>query len=372
MNHYMKKAAALLSLSLAISGGGAAYAAAAVEQDPSVPVAVPILAPVEDIGLQVVVNEVSVDGHGFYEENSEELMLPLRAITEALGFTLEWNPEDYSVELSRDGLAAYVKTGESKYVLNEEATTLEAAAELVDSKLYVPASYFTQVLEGKVSTEGSIVLVTQPAFREYVLAKGTVTAVTYGEKSGSIQIKGFGMDGIVLHANEETVIQAKDGSLLDFADLALGTEVEVEHSIIAALSLPPQIAAYKITVLSQLEEKDIIGTSGTIEDVRVTDEGEVSLLIKGQGLTETSPEEVVLRLTEDTIFLNADGEAIEAEELEAGARVVGFYGPGLTKSLPPIGTALKIVKVADAPEDADEALPADEAQPVEEAQSADE
>ncbi|MNC68852.1 hypothetical protein D3C75_1194900 [compost metagenome] len=67
--------------------------------------------------------------------------------------------------------------------------------------------------------------------------------------------------------------------------------------------------------------------------------------MKGAGLTDSSPEEVVLRIAKDTVLQN-DG----VSELTKGARVVGFYTPMLTKSLPPIGTALKMTLVAEAPE----------------------
>ncbi|MNC22425.1 Protease inhibitor precursor [compost metagenome] len=51
----------------------------------------------------------------------------------------------------------------------------------------------------------------------------------------------------------------------------------------------------------------------------------------------------MLRLTKDTAVINENGEAVSPADLIQGAEVIGFYGPLLTRSLPPTGTAMKVV-----------------------------
>jgi len=63
----------------------------------------------------------------------------------------------------------------------------------------------------------------------------------------------------------------------------------------------------------------------------------------GAGLTDQSQSEVTLQLTDDTSIVNSDGEKIDKLALVKGAKVLGFYQPVLTKSLPPIGKAWKVV-----------------------------
>jgi hypothetical protein len=351
MSRNVKKAAAALTLTMILSGGGAVYASTGITPFPAEPA--PISATVAG-PLQILVNETSITESGFYNGEGTEAMLPLRAVAEALGYTLTWNEADYSVDLSKDNIFTNVKTGEDRYAYNKMIKTLGTAPKLMDSKLYVPSSFFSEIIPSTVNRQGQAVYVSTFIQRENVLAKGTITSLRESEKGHkAVQIKGFATDGIVLNVGEDTVFQTADGKALAFSDLAIGMEVEVEHSMAATMSLPPQTAVYKITVLSQLEEKDVIGTSGTIEEARTNDKGEVSLVIKGAGLTDHSPAEVVLQLTEKTVLVNADGEAIEAAQLEKGAKVVGFYTPRLTKSLPPIGTALKVVLVAEAPAEAE-------------------
>ena len=51
----------------------------------------------------------------------------------------------------------------------------------------------------------------------------------------------------------------------------------------------------------------------------------------------------MLNIAKDTLIVNHEGETVKAEELTKGAKVIGFYSPMLTRSLPPIGTAWKVV-----------------------------
>lgn len=60
-------------------------------------------------------------------------------------------------------------------------------------------------------------------------------------------------------------------------------------------------------------------------------------------MTEQSPNEVVLNLTPETVVVNKDGKALKTSDLTDDAEIIGYYGPVLTKSLPPIGNAIKIV-----------------------------
>ncbi len=352
MHHTTKKAAAALALALAVTGGGAAWAQAEAAVQPQEQ-PVPTLALISSDHLKQAVVPVQVNGQNLedtgYLGQGGETMLPLRAVAEAMGFKLQWNAQAYSVELTKDNLFTTVKTGENEYAVDKMLKKLEAAPALVESKLYVPASFFVEVLPGAVVSGNDGISITAKEERKSVQAKGVVTAVRDHEGRRSLHIKGYGVDGMVLNVGDETEILDTDGNKLDFSALTIGMEVEVEHSMAMTMSLPPQTAAFQIKVVSALEAKDVLGTWGTIEEILQSDNGDVSVRVKGAGLTDRSPEEVVLRIAKDTVLQDADGKAIGVKELEKGARVVGFYTPMLTKSLPPIGTALKLTLVA-APE----------------------
>ncbi|MNR09411.1 Protease inhibitor precursor [compost metagenome] len=105
------------------------------------------------------------------------------------------------------------------------------------------------------------------------------------------------------------------------------------------MSLPPQTSAFKITVLDKMVHQDTLGTAGIIEAIR--EDG--SLLVKGEGLTEQTPDEIVLQLSANTAIVDGKGVPVDKSMLVKGANIIGFYGPMMTKSIPPISNAWKIV-----------------------------
>ncbi|MGG1551065.1 copper amine oxidase N-terminal domain-containing protein [Paenibacillus ferrarius] len=339
MTSFMKKSLALLSVT-SVLGAGAAYADAPVPVAFPTNVAVPISAPLQ-ASYSIKVDGKAIWETGYSKAGSKELMLPLRAVTESLGFALTWHPDTYAVELTRGNIYTVVTTGKDTYTINKMLTTLGTAPELVDSRLYVPASFVTRVLHGSVSTQGNLISVSMLDEAKKVQSTGVISTIRVDGANAAIHIQGAGMDGIVLNVGADTTYQMLDGKSLSLSDLHPGLTVSAEHSMAVEQSLPPQTYATKLTVLDPALHPGTVGTAGTIEDVRENG----SLLIKGSGLTESTPDEVVLQLSKDTAVVNPNGEPVNKAALVKGASVIGFYGPAVTMSLPPIGNAWKVVVV---------------------------
>jgi hypothetical protein len=94
-------------VALTVTGGGAAWAQAeAANQPQGQPV--PTLALISSDHLKQAVVPVQVNGQHLqdtgYLDQGGEVMLPLRAVAEAMGFQLQWNAEAYSVELTKDNM----------------------------------------------------------------------------------------------------------------------------------------------------------------------------------------------------------------------------------------------------------------------------
>ncbi|WP_426450321.1 stalk domain-containing protein [Paenibacillus sp. S-38] len=342
----MKKSLTLLTLSTALMTTGAAYASTDSVPQPVSAVSVPETAAVPFL---IKINGETLVETGYQTPGAAEPMIPLRSTAEKLGFTLEWKQETLSVDLHKGNLFTTVKTGEDQYVINRMYTTLGAAPALMDNKLYVPASFVNKVLHTEASVQGQAVVITPEAeAQKNVVTTGVVTAVTYKDDYRSLQIQGTGMNGTVLHVSEETVFEMKDGTKLGFSDLHIGMTVEVEHPNRMTLSLPPQTSAFRITVLDPEKGTNLLATAGEIQEVRSADtKDDFSVVLKGTGLTDRSQTEIVLRIGAETPVVNLKGEKVPASTLAQGTKVIGVYGPVMTKSLPPIGSAWKIV--VDAP-----------------------
>ncbi|TBL77288.1 copper amine oxidase N-terminal domain-containing protein [Paenibacillus thalictri] len=336
MNNTMKKSLAAAALS-ALMTTGAAYAA------PEQAHAISATAPASAAPVSIQIGGETLADTGFQTDNPAEPMLPLRAVSETLGYTLVWNQDTLSGDLAKDRVMTTVKTGEDSYAVNKMLTPLGKAPELIQNKLYVPASFVSKILHGTVNTEGNAVVITSGEQRKSAKTSGVITAIRQSDTSSAVQIRGAGMDGIVLTIGKDTLIQAVDGTKLSLSELQLGMSVTAEHSLAATLSLPPQTPTYQITVSDNKRQGDVFGTAGEVEEVRTGDDGTVSLRIKGTGLNESSQSEIVLRITGETSIVDQDGQAVEKSALVQGGKVIGFYNGMLTRSLPPIGGALKVV-----------------------------
>ncbi|KAG3106612.1 hypothetical protein PC116_g197 [Phytophthora cactorum] len=333
-------------LSLALSGG-AAYAATLDSTQPVNSTSVSAYSKATE-AVKVSVNGAPM-ADGYWNKDGQVPMIALRDLTEALGIELKWNKENKSAELTKGTLWTLVTTGKDQYSVNKMLLKLGTAPEITDGKLFVPASFAKEVLHGQVKTTGNQINISLEEDVKTVTERGVITGINSEGKYQSIHIGGASTDGIVLNVGEDTTFKSADGKDIKLTDLTIGMNVEAEHSEIATLSLPPQTPTYKVTVLdtvtsdSETQLKEVLGTAGTIENVKTAADNMTQIEISGTRLTETAPDHVILNIGKDTQLVNHEGEIIKAEELTKGAKVIGFYSPVLTRSLPPIGTAWKVV-----------------------------
>ncbi|MFY0544124.1 hypothetical protein [Brevibacillus sp. H7] len=142
----------------------------------------------------------------------------------------------------------------------------------------------------------------------------------------------------------KTQITAVDGSKLSAEDLTLGMEIEATHEPRMTRSLPPQTVAKQIVVRKSLPSTEVLGTAGSVESVAPNPDGSLRILVEGEKLTDLSPATVALIVNKETVIVNAkDNRRLSPADLKPGMLVFAFYGPKLTRSIPPIGVAEKIV-----------------------------
>ncbi|MBY0009240.1 copper amine oxidase N-terminal domain-containing protein [Paenibacillus typhae] len=342
MKTTLKTSAVLLTLSLALSTGAASAAPVVTSLNTGkTPQAAGISTIAAAKTFTIELNGSALTEQGFQPSAANEPLVPLRAVAEALGFSLTWNQSSKTAEVTKGNIFTTVKSGENRYTVNKMSTTLGAAPQTLENKLFVPASFVSEVLHQTVSVEGQKIVIASAI--EHMTENGVITAINTDAKFPSIQIKGTGTSGLVLNLSEDTVLLKADGTKLTVADLQIGMTIEAEHALFSTRSLPPQTPAYQITVLDSVQPEGLLGTEGIVESINTSQDGSLLIRINGTGLTETSQSEIVLRLPADAAIVNESGEPAKADAIVQGTKVIGFYGPMLTKSLPAIGTAWKIV-----------------------------
>ncbi|SDG24210.1 hypothetical protein SAMN04488542_1313 [Fontibacillus panacisegetis] len=110
--------------------------------------------------------------------------------------------------------------------------------------------------------------------------------------------------------------------------------------------MPPQTPTYRITVKDKDYTIDWLGTHGTIQEVTAANSNRpTSIRVQGSGISTSSPAEVIVNITEDTSLIHVDGTEAAVNELTKDTKIVAFYSPLLTRSLPPIGNAEKVIVI---------------------------
>ncbi|SFL55748.1 Copper amine oxidase N-terminal domain-containing protein [Paenibacillus sp. 1_12] len=339
---------------------GALIAANVVSAAPSEPVPVvkpmPISASIPQDSYGSLKFNLVINGKGFspdeaslYVGANNTIMVPIRAAAEALGYNLTWMPTTQSLELIKGNQFLTLQIGQDKYSFAKMLIQLEVTPELKNEKTYVPLSFFEEVMKLQVtaSPTGTITISSQQQGGEEAVSdttkQGTITSITYRENGGEIGVNGYA-HGVRLNISNETEIVSSDNQKLKLADLQLGMSITAEHSMVMAMSMPPMTNAKKIIVKEAPAAQQSLGTTGVIEEVTPSEEGTTRLVVKGTKLSDNSFETIVLNVSNTTAIIGTkDNQPIAVDQLKQGDKVFAFYGPILTKSLPPIGQAVKIV-----------------------------
>lgn len=105
-----------------------------------------------------MVNDQLIAAPSAYIGKDEIVMVPLRAVTEALGYELTWESDTMTVRI---GKAASLQIGKDDYHLARMSPIqLGAAPELVDGLTYVPLSFFKEVIRAeKVSIDAEQIVI---------------------------------------------------------------------------------------------------------------------------------------------------------------------------------------------------------------------
>jgi hypothetical protein len=97
-------------------------------------------------------------------------MVPYRTVMEGIGFEIAWDAETKTATATdEDGCVAEVTVGSNKAVSGDTEVDMDAAAQIVDEKLYIPAS----LVGAEIDEDGNVTIVTA----DYVASDAAVDVV---------------------------------------------------------------------------------------------------------------------------------------------------------------------------------------------------
>ena len=123
---------------------------------------------------------------------NDRTMVPLRAIFEALGATVDWNDTEKSVNAKKDDTSFYMQIGNNKITVNGNAVELDVPAQIVNDRTMVPVRAVAEAFDCEVSWNGyqKYVIITpsgqQPYKIEAVNDKDEVLATAHFNDKGQL------------------------------------------------------------------------------------------------------------------------------------------------------------------------------------------
>ncbi len=184
--------------------------------------------------FKINVNGVEIDAPLPFEKEGM-LMLPLRTITETLGYEVEWQGETGTIILTKGPVYITMNAFEDGYTFSRTAPMLLGTAPiLIEGVTFVPAEFITQVIGGAYRTEadGSIKI-----FDAELKDIALIDAVNAEEKQ--ITVNDIVMGTVVLNISEETTITDEEGNPVKFEELEEGLTLKVTYGEAMTMSLPP-------------------------------------------------------------------------------------------------------------------------------------
>lgn len=96
--------------------------------------------------INISLNGIEVSKEAYMNEEGK-VMVPLRQISEELGYTVKWNNTDKSVTVSKESDTIELKIGESSIITNGESIDINSKPIIKEGKTFVPIELFSNALD---------------------------------------------------------------------------------------------------------------------------------------------------------------------------------------------------------------------------------
>lgn len=288
--------------------------------------------------VTVKINGVTIENEGGYMKENGTMMIPLRAVSEALGYNVSYKQEAKMVELTRGARWITVKLGEDSYGFGKMAPQkLGTIPEIIDRRTFVPSSFVTEILYLEMRQEGrNVINIISADSEELPFIVGLIASIENVTDGVKIELdnenSSEGYQKIFLITdNETTVINPLTNEKAAIENLKVGDRIRGFYGPVVAEVYPPQSYTNRIELIGDKAVKRNVITN--IEEV----DNDRYILV---GTMENG---VRLLMAEDTSIVTSNEEPLSVEDLQLGMKVDAFYGPIQTMSLPPMSSAVKII-----------------------------
>ncbi len=220
--------------------------------------------------------------------------------------------------------------GDVAVAINGDMTSLHPV--YINGKAYLPIREAAPVLGYNLNYQGNKIELNEIAEEpeeQYAQTMGVIVDVQEDKDRYRVEVLGKGPQSwVILYVDKDTKLTGPDGKAIAMKDLKAGQQVIAQFGPMMTMSFPPQSHAATLSVQSEALVQE-----STIQSVEHTDDGWKVKFGETKDGKETTT--LVLNAGKETSVLDAQGQSVAWEDLKAGMKVRAYYGPIMTKSLPP-------------------------------------
>lgn len=189
---------------------------------------------------------------------NDRTMVPLRAIFEALGATVDWNGSEKSVTSKKDDTSVYMQIGNNKITVNGNTAELDVPAQIVNDRTMVPVRAVAEAFDCKVSWNGyqKYVIITPPGQQAYKIEavndKDEVLATAHFNDKGQLtNVNGFenanvSLDGTIWFI--PMLANINGNCYMDlFWDVPVGATISYDENNVSEIEVNKTTYSYKHT-----------------------------------------------------------------------------------------------------------------------------
>ncbi len=283
---------------------------------------------------QIYVNDTLLENATIHTADDKQF-LPLRAICEALGFTVNWINESRTIEIVDLPLYVTCSPDRDGYTFARTAPMLLGSAPLlIDDTTYVPLNFVDEIIKHDLKNENGNIYITTPV--EKVEVSGEIVELIYNENDVLVQIvtgdKEDPMNQLIFNLSEELSAKAAE----------LGLEVGKTFTGVAlplqTMSIPAQQPLVDIIEISTSETavETVDVTAEIVELIYDENENLVQILT---GDKEDPMKQLIFNLSEE---LTKNASELN---LEVGKTITGKAVALQTMSIPAQQPLVEITEI---------------------------
>lgn len=258
-----------------------------------------------------------------FKQVGDEVLIPLRSVSETLGYKVIWEPETKRIIVQKGARIITVETLKNGYALSKMAPEQLSMKPIIENGVaYVPIVFIETYLEayagfdnGSITIEGNL--------QGNVQTGGIIIDRIEGE---TIYATLNGQEVHIKLSDTTTYSEYGTEAAIALSDLKPGDQLVITHLPYMIMIYPPQYAAQHIERIS-----DAVFVSGI-----VTEKGEDWVMVG------TLEDGVRLSIGDETAILRGH-EAIGIEDVRLGNRINAYHSLMSTRSIPPQSSAFRII-----------------------------